>query len=131
MLKALINHFIHFSKFLLFWYCSDVVMMSSFIFCSLTIDTFLCNLPYRKTRPKAFAPSPGANNNKLIQVKKAFFVSHSYVRCTVNWIPFWCGMESNLLYTASKVYPIRWTKLYMDLGNEDASLIFNILTILT
>ena len=48
MLKALINHFIHFSKFLLFWYCSDVVMMSSFIFCSLTIDTFLCNLPYRK-----------------------------------------------------------------------------------
>ena len=78
MLKALINHFIHFSKFLLFWYCSDVVMMSSFIFCSLTIDTFLCNLPYRKTRPKAFAPSPGANNNKLIQVKKAFLVSHSY-----------------------------------------------------
>ena len=31
----------------------------------------------------------------------------------VNWIHFWCGMESNLLHTASKVYPIQWTKLYV------------------
>ena len=31
----------------------------------------------------------------------------------VNWIHFWCGMESNLLHTASKVYTNRWTILYI------------------
>ena len=31
----------------------------------------------------------------------------------VNWIHFWCSMKSNLLHTASKVYPIHWTKLYV------------------
>ena len=29
----------------------------------------------------------------------------------VNWIHFWCGMKWIWLHTASKVYPIHWTKL--------------------
>ena len=36
----------------------------------------------------------------------------------VESVHFWCGMESNLLHTASKVYTNRWTKLYSTFSFE-------------
>ena len=47
------------------------------------------------------------------KVKIKYSTSSVYSRLQfgpVNWIHFWCGMESNLLHTASN--PIHWTKLY-------------------
>ena len=53
-------------------------------------------------------------NNYINKQIKFFLIAMTIQFGPVNWIHFWCGMESNLLHTASKVYPIHCTKLYFD-----------------
>ena len=57
-----------------------------------------------------FKPKPFAKWLK-VRLISCWFSSSLLQFGPVNWIHFWCGMESNLLHTASKVYPIHWTKL--------------------